>query len=666
MSEKKISYLSRTFDDYRESLIEFAKQYYPSIADKFDDASIGSFLIDLVAAVADNLSFHIDRVYQETNLDSAQERSSIMSIARSNGLKICGPKASIAEEEFSCYLPVVTTYPNVSSTVGMPNWAFAPVIKRGTKLAAGSQFFEILEDVDFNEQLDENGVSNREIYPQKDGNGRITRYLIKKYNTVYAGESKVYRQVVSSNDVKPFMEVILPDTDIMSVESIIFKDGTSYASDPIMSEFLNPNEYVPAISSPAGNDTYRFFEVNSLAEQYRWGDDISTTRPGNQNVGQTTSYEYGYYNQEADTIVPTYSITKGQWIPLTQKFITEYTDNGYLKIIFGCGETAGQMVDYSDAKRDFSKYQMSRMIRNNFLGKLPKPGWTMYVLYRVGGGETSNVAKGRINQFAYLDAEIGKCISNTEDADIMGAVRNSLKCTNTTPSVSGKDAPTIDEIKNMIKYNSAAQERCVTLKDYISRVQMMPAKYGAPFRIGAIEENNKIMMYLLGIDNEGKLSTIIPDQLVKNIENYLSLYRSINDFIEIKVGRIINLSFEVDIFVDKNYNANDVVRTIIETITNYMNIDKQQLGDDIYISDLEKEISKVDGMINLIDLRVYNEYGSGYSTTKASQSTVNGTVNSNSSQLDLEQSSYVLNSDSDEMFEIKYPDTDIRVRVMLR
>jgi hypothetical protein len=154
MSEKKISYLSRNFEDYRQSLLEYVKKYYPTIADKFDDASIGSFLIDLVAAVSDNLSYHIDKVYQETNIESAQEKSSVMNIARTNGLKVGGPKASIAEEKFSCYLPLVSADLNSSSTVGMPNWAFAPIIKRGTKLAGGSQYFEPLNDIDFSEEFD--------------------------------------------------------------------------------------------------------------------------------------------------------------------------------------------------------------------------------------------------------------------------------------------------------------------------------------------------------------------------------------------------------------------------------------------------------------------------------------------------------------------------------
>ena len=40
MSEKKISYLNRTFEDYQASLLNYVKTYYPNIADKFDDAAI--------------------------------------------------------------------------------------------------------------------------------------------------------------------------------------------------------------------------------------------------------------------------------------------------------------------------------------------------------------------------------------------------------------------------------------------------------------------------------------------------------------------------------------------------------------------------------------------------------------------------------------------------
>ena len=158
MSEKKISYLSRTYDDYKNSLIELTKKYYPEIADSLTDASIGSWLIDIVSVVGDNLSYYIDKVYNETNLESATKASSIYALARSNGFKIPGPKGSITELEFSCILPPSTNVPNSSSSMGMPSFAFAPIIKKGTRVKSNNgQYFETDEDIDFSEHFDKNG-----------------------------------------------------------------------------------------------------------------------------------------------------------------------------------------------------------------------------------------------------------------------------------------------------------------------------------------------------------------------------------------------------------------------------------------------------------------------------------------------------------------------------
>ena len=128
-------------------------------------------------------------------------------------------------------------------------------------------------------------------------------------------------------------------------------------------------------------------------------------------------------------------------------------------------------------------------------------------------------------------------------------------------------------------------------------------------------------------------------------------------------------------YFNKNYNASDVLTSVIKTITDYMDVNGHELGEDIYISDLEKEIGKVDGVINLIDLRVYNEYGVGYSNTQISQQTIEvsydnegieSETDSVRSEIDLDASDYILNSESDEMFEIKNPDNDIRVRLKAR
>jgi hypothetical protein len=177
------------------------------------------------------------------------------------------------------------------------------------------------------------------------------------------------------------------------------------------------------------------------------------------------------------------------------------------------------------------------------------------------------------------------------------------------------------------------------------------------------------MIYLLGLNNNGKLDSNLPITLVKNIEKYLSHYKMINDFVEIKSGRIINLEFEADIIIDKNYNSSDVVSNVINAIKNYMDINSHMMGEEIYVGDLEKEISKVDGVINLIDLSVYNITSNGYSSTQVSQPIVEfdsnniSLVSENEEKIDLEATDGILYNDGDCMMEIKNPSINIRIRV---
>lgn len=647
MSEKNISYINRNFSDYKQALIDYTKKYYGDIFLGLDDASVASWLIDINADVADNLSYHIDRVYQETNINSANERASLYAIARSNGVKIPGPKGAMAEVKFTCQIPIDTSNDN------QPNWNYAPIIKKGTKVVGGVQVFELLDDVDFSKQYNSDGQSDRTITPLLNSNGVVVQYKIEKLGVVTAGESKIYRMTVYEKDIKPFMEIVLPVKDIMNVESVIVRDGTALQNFPSYGQFYSLDEDVCSGENPK---IVRFFEVDSLAQQEIWGTYVDPT------TNKAVTEEIVATDVSGNSIA-TSCVTRGEWKQLKHKFITEYTDKGYLKIIFGAGlEGDGTEQEIASAS-SFSKYIISKTIRNDSLGYLPRPNSTIFVLYRVGGGKASNLAKGAINSIALLNAEIGG-----DDSTIASAVRKSLKVVSTSPSVSGKDMPSVEELRNYIKYNTGEQGRCVTVKDYISRILNLPPKYGTPFRVGVSEENNKIVVYLLGIDYEGKLTSTLPVTLINNMQKYLKEYRMINDYVEIKSGKIINLGFNVDVFIDKNYNKSDVITNVINTIYDYMDINKHNMCDDIFVGDLEKEIMKTDGVISLIDLKVYNKFGDGYSETKTTQEIIDDPTDSTADeyQIDLEASESVLISEGDCLFEIKRPERDIIVRCKVR
>lgn len=671
--DKKINYLARTFSDYRAELINFSNKYYPELSDDFNDSSVGAWFIDLISSVSDNLSYHIDRMYQETNPNTAMLKSSVLNSARSNGLKVPGAKASMCEVKLSCSLPVD---PN---DISSPDWRYAPILRRTSTVAAGNYNFHLTEDVDFAEQFNSEAFSNRTFTPNRNSNGSITSYTVSKTTIAINGTTRVFKKVLTATDIKPFMEIVLPDSNVMSVESIIFKESADFSQDPDIQEYYYDEEQYKTDENAAM--TYRYFEVDSLADQWRFG---SESNFDNNVIKDTFNPEVYEDYTETNTFGETSSSRtsryyKGKWKPITQKFITEYTDNGYMKVIFGSG------IDYRDVptgSTKYGEYRASKIINNDMLGVLPKQGWTMFILYEVGGGAETNLGAGAINSISLMNAQFHS--DGTELLSRMkGQVLNSMSVTNLTPSVAGKDAPSVDEIKYLTKYNTSSQERCVTLKDYKTRLMMMPPKYGAPYRSAVIEDNNKISMSLLGLNSLGKLDKSLPEALVNNILEYMSHYRSINDYIEVKSGRIYNIGFSLDVFIDKSYNSANVVSNIINKIKDYMDVEKHDMGEDIFIGDLEKEITLIDGVLSLISLRVYNIYSQNsgnHSTDKAPYPMLNEQVDckaanlpffnvsdgSQSYPIDLDAIDRVLYSDYNSMFEILNPTNDIQIRVKLK
>ena len=675
MAEGRIQYSNRNYNDFRNAIIEVSKRYYDDVFDNYNDASIGSWFIDIFADIADALNYHIDRVYQETSVDSANSKKSLLALAKNNGCKVPGKKAAIVEIELSCLLPIKTSNSNQTEI----DWAYAPLVKRGTLFSTGTVVFELVNDVDFRQQFDENGMSDRQFFPERDSNGNITGYTIKKLAIAVAGQSKVYKRIVTASDIKPFMNVVIQDTDILGVESILVKEGTDLTADPSITEYSVESEEF----NYGGGKTRRFFEVDNLIDQYRFGqvqEKVNATMTDGTNIEYYNPVweEVGIYG-DGDEPVDTIRVAKGEWKRLKQKFTTEYTDNGSLRVTFGAGLRNKYGTIPSEAQ-EFTKYMMSRMAANDYMGVLPEPNTTMFILYRTGGGEMSNIAKGSLTNIIYLNMVVEGNCGATDDAQNKYKVRSSLAVTNTTPSYGGKDEPSAEELRQYIKYNASAQNRCVTIHDYEAKLIDMPAKYGVPFRCGVMEENNKIAIYCLGLDANAKLTPYMSEVVAKNMKNYLSGYKVIGDFIEIKPANIINVAIDIEVFVDKAYDKAEVVKRIIELTKDYMDVRRRILGDDIYLGDLEKEISKLDGVKNFIGLKVYNRVGEydgyAYSDDESTQEYVtkndcsyeestNEDVASER-QIDIKASDKILYADANAMIEVKYPERDIVVTAYQR
>jgi len=185
MAGRKISYTERDFEGLRADLVNYTKQYYPELIDNFNDAAVFSVLMDLNAAIGDNLNYHIDRSIQETVLQYAQQRSSIFNIARTYGLKIPGNRPSVALVDFSIIVP---------AQGDQEDSRYLGILRAGSQVLGGGQVFENVYDIDFSSQYNNEGYPNRTKIPNFDSNNTLINYTITKREVVVNGVTKVFKK----------------------------------------------------------------------------------------------------------------------------------------------------------------------------------------------------------------------------------------------------------------------------------------------------------------------------------------------------------------------------------------------------------------------------------------------------------------------------------------
>jgi Baseplate J-like protein len=602
MAEKKISYTTRDFQSIRQELVTFVQTYYPDLIQNVNDASVFSVLLDLNAAVTDNLQFHIDRSIQETVLQYAQQKSSIYNIARTYGLKIPGLRPSVAVVDFSITVPALGDAEDLR---------YCGVLRAGSQVIGAGQIFENVNDVDFTSPLNAEGYPNRVKIPNFDANNNLINYTIVKRETVVNGITKVFKRTISGSDAKPFLEIFLPEKNVLGVTSVLLKDGASYSNVPTAQEFLGTSD--------------RWYEVYALAEDRVFVPDPS--KPADQP-----------------------GLKVGKYIQTNTRFITEYTPEGFMKLTFGGGNTSAdeQLRDFArnGIQLDLSKYQ------NNFsLGSTLKPNSTLFIQYRIGGGLATNLGVNVINQIGTVSFFV-----NGPSQSVNQNVQQSLQCNNVTAAIGGADRPSLEEVRNYVGYNFASQKRAVTINDYQSILRTMPSQYGAPAKVAVFEQDNKIVVKLLSYDTNGALTNVVSNTLISNIANYLSNYRMINDYISVQTADVIDLSIDISVVLNSTQSQGAVVSSIINKVTDFFSPSQIEMGETIYISELRRILQSENGVISVADISVFNKVGGQYSSSETSMSYSDAT----SKKIQLNEET--LYAEPTQIYQIRFPSKDIVVR----
>ena len=603
MANRKISYTTRDYQAIRTELLNYVRTYYPELIQDFNDASVFSVFLDMNAAIADNLHYNIDRSIQETVLQYAQQRSSIYNIARTYGLKVPGQRPSLALVDFSITVPAFGD---------KEDERYLGVLTRGSQVVGAGIVFENIYDIDFASPYNSQGFPNRLKIPNFNANNVLINYTITKRELVVNGLTKVFKRVITPNDVKPFFELFLPEKNVLGITSVLLKNGTEYTNIPSVAEFLGAEN--------------RWYEVDSLAEDRIFVEDPTkvSDQPG---------------------------IKVGRYIQTQNRFISEFTAEGFKKLTFGGGTNTAQ-----DALDEFTTLGLTadiqRYSNNISLGAALAPNSTLFIQYRVGGGLATNLGTNVINQIGTVAFYVNGPSESTNSS-----VVNSLRCNNVTAAVGGAGVPTVEEVRNYVSFNFSAQKRAVTIQDYESLIRTMPAQYGAPAKVSITENDNKILIQLLSYDTSGKLTSIVSNTLRQNVATYLSNYRMMNDYISILTAEVIDLSFEISIVLDSAQNSGQVITSVVDRIAAYMNPQTREMGQNVNLSELKSIVQNQNGVLSVADLKVFNQVGGQYSSAETSMEYSNPVTKQ------IQPVDDTIFAQPSQVYQVRYPTKDIKVSV---
>lgn len=603
MANRKISYATRDYQGIRTELLNYVRTYYPELIQDFNDASVFSVFLDLNAAVADNLNFNIDRSIQETVLQYAQQRSSVYNIARTYGLKVPGQRPSVSLVDFSITVPAFGD---------KEDERYLGVLTRGSQVVGAGIVFENIHDIDFASPYNSQGFPNRLKIPNFNANNVLINYTITKRELVVNGITKVFKRVITPNDVKPFFELFLPEKNVLGITSVLLKNGTEYTNVPSVAEFLGAQN--------------RLYEVDTLAEDRIFVEDPTkvSDQPG---------------------------IKVGRYIQTANRFISEFTAEGFKKLTFGGGTNTAQ-----DALNEFTTIgvtaDIQRYSNNISLGSTLAPNSTLFIQYRVGGGLATNLGTNVINQIGTVSFYVNGPSESTNSA-----VVNSLRCTNVTAAVGGAGVPSVEEVRNYVAYNFAAQKRAVTIRDYESLIRTMPSEYGAPAKVSITENDNKILIQLLSYDTSGKLTNMVSNTIRQNVATYLSNYRMMNDYISILSAEVIDLSFEVSIVLDSAQNSGQVISAVVDRLAAYMDPQVRELGQNVNLSEINSIIQNENGVLSVTEIKVFNKVGGQYSSAETSMLYLDPETKQ------IQPVDNTIFAQPSQVYQIRYPAKDIKVSV---
>jgi hypothetical protein len=619
--KKDVKYLNKDFAQFRQNLINFTKTYYPNTYSDFNESSPGMMFVEMASYVGDVLSYYTDVAFRESLLTSAKEEANVLQLAQLFGYKPKLNSPAIVELDVYQLVPAIGT-----GASARPDNRYALSIQPGMQVVGNDNIvFRTISSVDFSasSSFDPLDITVYEI----DGSGNVQYYLYKKQVKAISGEVKT--ATFTFTDPRPYDKITLPDTNVLEIISVVSDDGSSWR------------------------------EVDYLAQDTVFEDveNIPFNEPSLSKFKGSVPY-----------------ILKLRKTP--KRFITRIREDLRMEIQFGSGissdsdeELIPNPVNVGSGLEYLSRTTNNNIDPTNFLytstyGLAPN-NEVLTVTYAVGGGVADNISANSLNSILSVEYNTATQIYNVD----LTQTKTTLAINNPTAASGGKTKDDVDNIRHAAMAAFAAQNRAVTREDYIARCYAMPGKYGSVAKAYIVSDSQidtsdndypretisnplALNLYTLGYDHLGNF-TPLNIAVKENLRTYLSNYRILTDAINIKSAFIVNIGVEFDIIPRPNVNSNEVILRCISRLKTLLNNNRMQINGSINISNLMTELDKIDGVQSVSRLEIVNHYDPEYGYSGNVYNIAGATKNG-----------IVYPSLDPCIFEIKYPDSDIKGRIV--
>ena len=569
MASKNIKYINKDFNEFKASLVDYTKTYFPTTYNDFSPASPGMMFIEMAAYVGDILSFYLDNQVQENYLQFARQSNNLFELAYMFGYKPNVTGVAVTNVDFYQKVPSI-----ISGSIYIPDFNYTLFINGNSTVSSTSgTSFLINDPIDFS--VSSSGDPT-EITVYEISGGNPTYFLLKKSRK--AVSSTINTKTFSFGSPVKFSTVELDATNLVNILDCVDSDGNIW------------------------------YEVDHLGQEMIY-DSIKNTNTNDPNLSQ--------YSGDTPYLL---KLKKVQY-----RFTTRFKNATTLQIQFGAGTTSdsdevivpnpnnvGIGLPFEQTKLT-TAYSPTNFLFTDTYGIAPS-NTTLTFRYLTGGGVSANVGANTLTTLngstTFLNSNLNTVTANSIFA--------SLAVTNPLAANGGGDGDTIEEIRQNSSANFASQLRNVTQDDYLVRTLSMPAKYGVvskayiePTKVqstSAGESNAILDLYVLTFDVNNKLNTA-SSALKQNMITYLSQYRMINDSINIKDGFIVNIGVNFDIIILPNYNSNDVLTRCISALQIYFAIDNWQINQPIILRELYILLDKIEGVQTVKTISITNKVG---------------------------------------------------------